>query len=219
MESADNVLSVHQKIFDCIDALPDVKSAKAAADFFDVHALKKIFWQSLKTYFTTKNRLEKRKARLKCMYINRYFNSGIPLNANIQPFVTPHGFYGIFISGAAKIGKGCTIFHQVTIGSNTIPDSKNAGAPAIGDNVYIGTGAKIIGNVKIGNNVRIGAGCVVTRDVPDNCTVVPAANVIIQKDAPQNNRWLSLTDYRKLKAGKSTQDNSITTPPQSTIIR
>ena len=47
-----------------------------------------------------------------------------------------------------------------------------SGAPVIGDNVYIGAGAKIIGGVRIGNNVRIGAGCVVVEDVPDNCTVV-----------------------------------------------
>lgn len=42
----------------------------------------------------------------------------------------------------------------------------------IGDNVYIGAGAKIIGNVHVGNNVKIGANCVVFMDVPDNCTVV-----------------------------------------------
>lgn len=208
MENADNVLNAHQEIFDYIDALPDVDSAKAAAKFFDNNALKKIFWQSFKTYFTTKNPLEKQKARLKCIYINHYFNSGIPFNSKIQPFVTPHAFYGIFISGAAKIGKGCTIFHHVTIGSNTLPDSKNAGAPTIGDNVYIGAGAKIIGNITIGNNVRIGAGCVVTRDVPDNCTVVPAANVVIQKDAPQDNRWINLANYRKLKAADASKNNS-----------
>lgn len=42
----------------------------------------------------------------------------------------------------------------------------------IGDNVYIGTGAVIIGKVRIGNNVRIGAGTIVNCDIPDNATVV-----------------------------------------------
>ncbi|MDR2798933.1 MAG: serine O-acetyltransferase, partial [Treponema sp.] len=42
----------------------------------------------------------------------------------------------------------------------------------IGDNVEIGAGAIIIGNIKIGNNVMIGANAVVTKDVPDDCTVV-----------------------------------------------
>ena len=78
----------------------------------------------------------------------------------------PHGIRGIFISHNATIGHRATIFHQVTVGEG------NDGAPQIGDNCYIGAGAKIIGNIRIGNNVRIGANCIVCMDVPDNCTVV-----------------------------------------------
>lgn len=88
----------------------------------------------------------------------------------------PHGLNGIIISHNAVLGKNVTIFHQVTIG-----EGKN-GAPTIGDNVLIGAGAKIIGNIKIGNNVRIGAGCVVTCDIPDDCTVVTEKpRIIIRK--------------------------------------
>ena len=93
----------------------------------------------------------------------------------------PHGLNGIFISDGATIGKNCVIFHQVTIGSNTLEDSKGRGAPTIGDNVYIGAGAKIIGRVKIGNNVRIGANCVVVENIPDNCVVVLNKPRILQK--------------------------------------
>lgn len=103
----------------------------------------------------------------------------------------PHGFTGIFVSEGAKIGKNCVIFHQVTIGSNTIPGSSGQGFPTLGDNVYIGCGAKIIGNVHIGNNVRIGANCVVTRDVPDNATVVMEKPRVIVRNAPQENRFVS----------------------------
>ena len=71
----------------------------------------------------------------------------------------PHGFSGIFVSEGAKIGKNCVIFHQVTIGSNTLPDSRGKGAPVLGNNVYIGAGAKIIGNVTVGDNVLIGPHC------------------------------------------------------------
>ncbi len=88
----------------------------------------------------------------------------------------PHGLNGIIVSHNAVIGKNATIFHQVTIG-----EGKN-GAPIIGDNVLIGAGAKIIGNIKIGNNVRIGAGCVVFCDIPDNCTVVLEKPKIIFKE-------------------------------------
>lgn len=50
--------------------------------------------------------------------------------------------------------------------------SKSYGAPQIGNNVYIGIGAKIIGGITIGDNVRIGANCIVTENIPNNATVV-----------------------------------------------
>lgn len=113
--------------------------------------------------------------------------SWIAHNAKIlsEP-IFPHGISGIFISGGAKIGKNCVIFQQVTIGSNTLSDSSSRGAPTIGDNVYIGAGAKIIGNVTIGNNVRIGANAVVVTDVPDNSVVVMNKPRIIRKENMDN---------------------------------
>ena len=106
----------------------------------------------------------------------------------------PHGIAGIFVSEGAKVGSGCVMFHQVTLGSNTLPGSKGMGSPVLGDNVYIGCGAKIIGNVHIGNNVRIGANCVVTRDVPDNATVVLEQPRVILREQPQDNRWRSFSE-------------------------
>ena len=110
-------------------------------------------------------------------------NAFIPLQTYFasKP-ILPHGVSGMFISSGAKIGHNCTIFHQVTIGSNTLADSAGCGAPTIGNNVYIGCGAKIIGNVTIGENARIGANCVVTTDVPPHCTVVMDKPRIIQKE-------------------------------------
>ena len=102
----------------------------------------------------------------------------------------PHGITGIFISGSAKIGKGCTIFQQVTIGSNTLPDSKGFGAPIIGDNVYIGAGAKIIGNVHVGDRCRIGANAVVVRDVPAD-TVVYIGDIHYRTKKGMDNRFYS----------------------------
>lgn len=102
----------------------------------------------------------------------------------------PHGINGIFISGDAKLGKNVVIFQQVTIGSNRLFDSKNQGSPVIGDNCYIGAGAKIIGNVTIGNNCRIGAGTVVTKDVPDNSLVVGGDIRVIHKEN-MDNRYIT----------------------------
>lgn len=102
-----------------------------------------------------------------------------------EPFF-PHGITGIFISQGAKIGKDAVIFQQVTIGSNTLKGSKSYGAPVIGDNCYIGAGAKIIGGIKIGDNVRIGANAVVVKDVPDNAVVVNQPGRIIIKENLEN---------------------------------
>lgn len=98
--------------------------------------------------------------------------SYLPLECLIKGnIIFPH-LQGIFISCGSVIGKECTIFQHVTIGSNYTKDSKNIGAPSIGDNCIIGVGAKIIGKVCIGNNCKIGAGVVISQDIPDNSTVV-----------------------------------------------
>ena len=91
------------------------------------------------------------------------------------PLILPHGFNGIHISRFATIGKNCTIFQNVTIGS------KGYDAPVIGDNCLIGANAIILGNVKIGDNVKIGAGAIVVEDVPNGVTVVgPKASIYLK---------------------------------------
>lgn len=84
----------------------------------------------------------------------------------------PHKPMGVFIAPDAKIGRNVTIYQQVTIGMNDLAGSSGFGAPTIGDDVYIGAGAKIIGKVTIGEGARIGAGAIVVHDVPPGATVV-----------------------------------------------
>jgi serine O-acetyltransferase len=67
------------------------------------------------------------------------------------------------------------------------------GYPVIGDNVYIGPGAKIVGNVHIGNNVAIGANCVVTKDIPDNSVVVGVPGRVISLESSVG--YINRTDY------------------------
>ena len=86
--------------------------------------------------------------------------------------VLAYGGVGVVIHRYAQIGKNCVIESNVTIGGrNNIPR-----VPVLGDNVFVGTGAKILGDVRIGDNSVIGANAVVIRDVPANCSVagVPA---------------------------------------------
>ncbi|MCZ7637778.1 MAG: serine acetyltransferase [Verrucomicrobia bacterium] len=80
--------------------------------------------------------------------------------------------FGIFISSQAVIGRNCTLFQQVTIGSNTLRGTRRPGSPVVGDNVLVGAGAKVIGHVRVGDNSRIGANAVVYDDVPPHSVVV-----------------------------------------------
>lgn len=106
--------------------------------------------------------------------------------------VLPHYLFGIFISNSSRIGRNVVIFQQVTIGSNALENHEKQGAPEIGDNVIIGAGAKIIGNIKIGDNCRIGANCVVVKDMEPNTTAVAAPTRFIKSDEELNNTLLCL---------------------------
>lgn len=80
-----------------------------------------------------------------------------------------HGM-GVVIGETAIVGDYSLIYQGVTLGGTGKELGKRH--PTLGENVVIGGGAKVLGNIQIGNNVRIGAGSVVLRDVPSNCTVV-----------------------------------------------
>ena len=92
--------------------------------------------------------------------------------------ILPHHLNGIIISHYAKIGKNCIIYQQVTIA-----EDGHQRAATIGDNVSIGAGAKILGNITIGDNVKIGANAVVTKDIPSNCIAVGVPARIISNDS------------------------------------
>ena len=106
--------------------------------------------------------------------------------ANIGAGFFAHTGFGTIV-GAEKIGENCWINPGVAIGYK---DDKG-GMPVIGNNVYIGAGAKILGPITIGNNVVIGANAVVTKDVPSNCTVAGAPARIIKRDGVRVRESLS----------------------------
>ena len=85
-----------------------------------------------------------------------------------------HGM-GVVIGETATIGNDCTIYHNSTLGGTGKDKYKRH--PDIGNNVMVGSGAKVLGPIKIGNNVKIGANSVVLKNVPDNVTVVRSATV------------------------------------------
>ena len=93
-------------------------------------------------------------------------------------FFIDHG-EGVVIGETTIIGDDVLIYQQVTLGGTGSEHGKRH--PTIGNNVIIGAGAKVLGNITIGNNVRIGAGSVVIEDVPDNSTVVGIPGRVVKK--------------------------------------
>ena len=116
----------------------------------------------------------------KFMYKFVQILTGIEMPCEVEVgdnFLIDH-FGGIVISGYAKFGDNCRLRNGVVVGLKNVAEPC---APQIGNNVDIGAGAKILGNIKIGNNVNIGANSVVLTDVPDNAIAVGVPAVIKMK--------------------------------------
>ena len=104
-------------------------------------------------------------------YITRIF-TGIEIHPGAtigRRFFIDHG-EGVVIGETSIIGDDVLVYQQVTLGGTGKEHGKRH--PTVGNNVVIGAGAKILGNIEIGDNVRIGAGSVVIDNVPENSTVV-----------------------------------------------
>ena len=87
---------------------------------------------------------------------------------------------GVVVGETSMIGNNVTLFQGVTLGGTGKETGKRH--PTVGDNVVIGTGAKVLGNIIIGNNAYIGANAVVIRNVPANSTVVGVPGHITKQD-------------------------------------
>jgi len=138
------------------------------------------FWLRIASHTRKKGKIYYFIPKLRTRHFSYKFGFDIPPETNIGPGFYIGHFGGVVITGKAIIGKNCNISQNVTIGFSSRGDKK--GFPVIKDNVYIGPGAVIIGNITIGNNAAIGANAVVLNDVPDNGVVVGIpAKVISQK--------------------------------------
>lgn len=114
--------------------------------------------------------------RLVQMFIGIYISP----DAEIGPGLVIHTPFGIIV-GPNKIGSHCTIQSGVVLA---------AGTRGIGDNVYFGAGAKVMGGAKIGNNVVVAANSLVLTDVPDNMTVIGVpARIRIPGGRPKRFKW------------------------------
>jgi len=103
--------------------------------------------------------------------ISRFF-TGIEIHPGAtigRRFFIDHGM-GVVIGETAEIGDDCLLYQGVTLGGTG--NEKGKRHPTLGNRVVVGTGAKVLGNIRVGNCVKIGAGSVVVHPVPHNSTVV-----------------------------------------------
>lgn len=94
-------------------------------------------------------------------------------------FFIDHGT-GVVIGGTAIVGDNVTLYQGVTLGGTSLERKKRH--PTLGNNVMVGMGAAILGDITIGDNVKIGANSVVVKDVPPNATVVGIPGRVVLLD-------------------------------------
>ncbi|RYF21177.1 MAG: serine acetyltransferase [Oxalobacteraceae bacterium] len=110
-----------------------------------------------------------------------FFMFGVEIASNCQigpHFYMPHASGTVI--GAMSIGHHAVIYHQVTLGAKEIMFSYE-GRPIIGDNVFIASGARVIGAITLGNGCIVGANAVVNRSAPANSLLVGVPAVAIER--------------------------------------
>ncbi|AMV72463.1 serine O-acetyltransferase [Desulfuromonas carbonis] len=117
------------------------------------------------------------------------FMTGIEIHPGARigrGFFIDHGM-GVVIGETAEIGDNCTLYHGVTLGGTSWAKEKRH--PTLGDNVVVGSGAKILGPFTVGSNSKVGSNSVVVKEVPANTTVVGIPGRVVfaegQKSEPQ----------------------------------
>ena len=98
-------------------------------------------------------------------------------------FFIDHGM-GVVIGETTEIGQNVTLYHGVTLGGVSLEKGKRH--PTIGDNVVIGAGAKVLGNIRIGDNSRIGANAVVVKAAPANSVIVGVPGQVVVRSRPRS---------------------------------
>ena len=93
-----------------------------------------------------------------------------------------HGV-GLVISHRARVGEGCILFHNVTLGEGLDPQTRESGAPRLGRDVHVGPGATLLGPITVGDGTKIMAGAVLTRSVPPNSLVKPVEATVEPRNA------------------------------------
>ncbi|GGB12378.1 serine O-acetyltransferase [Agarivorans gilvus] len=159
-------LSVKQIIYsDLYRYYGEANLKLAVMAYFKEKGFRFTFWLRLAAHWDKKP-IIRWLPKLMFMYQKRSLVSDINYRATIGPGFCIRHVFGTTFGAKAIIGKNVTITHNVTIGGRL------GAYPIIGDNVYIGPGASVLGAITIANNAIIGSNAVVTKDVPESGVVV-----------------------------------------------
>lgn len=129
-------------------------------------------------------------AKIVSRLIRHLYGADIHWDAALAPGVMiVHGM-GLAVSSAARVGRGCILFQNVTLGIGTDPVTRESGAPTLEENVHVGPGATLIGPITVGAGSKVMAGAVLTTSVPPNSLVqtpppLTLPRVSERKPAPQ----------------------------------
>ena len=110
------------------------------------------------------------------------FMTGVEIHPGAQigrRFFIDHAM-GVIIGETTIIGDDCTLYQGVTLGGTGNETGKRH--PTLGNNVIVGVGAAVLGNITVGDNSKIGGGAVAVKDVPPNCTVIGIPGRIVKRD-------------------------------------
>ncbi|KEI06640.1 serine O-acetyltransferase [Clostridium botulinum] len=130
--------------------------------------------------------------RKRCYFVARFisqfarFLTGIEIHPGAKigkGLFIDHGM-GVVIGETAEVGDNVTLYHGVTLGGTGKDKGKRH--PTVGNNVLIGSGAKILGPIYIGNDAKVGANAVVLKEVPDGVTVVGIPGKIVHSRTIDN---------------------------------
>ncbi len=118
--------------------------------------------------------------------IRHLYGAEVHWKARMDPGVSIVHGCGLVVSHASRVGSGCILFHNVTLGESVDPDTREVGSPTLGRDVHVGPGATLLGPITIGDRTKIMAGAVVTRSVPCDSLIKPADPIIAaRRSAPQ----------------------------------
>ena len=155
----------------------DPAARSSAEVFFLYSGLHAVIWYRIAHWFFKHRRFFI--ARWISQHAKRTTGIEIHPGATIgKGLLIDHGS-GVVIGETAEIGDNCTIYQGVTLGGTGKDKGKRH--PTLGNNVMVGSGAKILGPFKVGDNAKVAAGAVVLEEVPENCTAVGVPARIVRK--------------------------------------